>query len=222
MIHDIFKHTRINAAKLKAYGFTETDDGFLFGTGIFDGQFDMLVNITKNGGISAKVIDAASNEEYRLHLIEGSAGEFVGRVRTEFESVLCDVRDKCFDKEIFKSGQAKQVIEYVRRKYGDELEFLWKNYPTAAIWRRKDNAKWYGLITDIQKRKLGINSGEPVEIIDLRIEPSEIESVIDGERYFRGYHMNKKSWFTICLDSGVPTETVFRRIDQSYALALKK
>lgn len=39
------------------------------------------------------------------------------------------------------------AIEYVRKKYGDELEFLWTKFPDNAAWRRKDNRKWYGVLS---------------------------------------------------------------------------
>ncbi|MDR3176713.1 MAG: MmcQ/YjbR family DNA-binding protein [Desulfovibrio sp.] len=55
----------------------------------------------------------------------------------------------------------------------------------------------------------------------MRIKPEEIDTLIDGKRYFPGYHMNKKHWFTICLDGSVSTEEIFCRIDESFALARK-
>lgn len=222
MVKDIFKFTRANKAKLKNYGFIETDKGYRYDTAILDGQFTLFVDITENGEVSAKVIDVKSQDEYILHLIEGSAGEFVGKVKADFERVLTDIRDNCFEKDIFKSQQAKQVIEYIRTRYGDELEFLWEKLSTTAVWRRKDNKKWYGILFVLPKSKLGVNSDEVVEIIDLRIDPSEIKEVVDNKHYFAGYHMNKNSWFTICLDNSVPTKTVFDWIDKSYKLALKK
>jgi predicted DNA-binding protein (MmcQ/YjbR family) len=50
----------------------------------------------------------------------------------------------------------------------------------------------------------------------------EIDVVVDGKKYYPGYHMNKKHWVTICLDGSVPIEEVFRRIDESYGLAAGK
>ncbi len=34
--------------------------------------------------------------------------------------------------------------------------------------------------------------------------------------------MNKKHWYTICLDETVPDEELFERIDKSFELAKKK
>ena len=38
--------------------------------------------------------------------------------------------------------------------YCDELEFLWQKFPDNAVWRRKDNKKWYGALLTVSKEKL--------------------------------------------------------------------
>lgn len=114
------------------------------------------------------------------------------------------------------------LIEYVREKYGDELEFLWEKFDDNAIWRRKDNGKWYGLILKVSARKLGLNSDEVIEITDVRAKPEEIERIIDGEKYLLAYHMNKVHWLTMRLDGSVSLEELCRRLDESYELAKKK
>ncbi len=73
----------------------------------------------------------------------------------------------------------------------------------------------------LSKRKLGFDSDEVVEIIDLRIDPDVLPSLVDGNRYFAGYHMNKKKWFTMCLDGSVTAEEVCGWIDKSYEIAAK-
>lgn len=221
MIRDIFKFKKANAQKLKEYGFSATDGGYSLRTFILNGLFEMRVSV-KDGEVGTMLTDCESGEEYRLHLIEGSNGEFVGKVKAEYEAVLSDIRDKCFDEEIFKNAQSKQVIQYIENRYGDRLEFLWESSPSTAVWRRTDNRKWYGAIFVLQKSKLGFSGGGETEIIDLRADPTAIESLVDNVSYFRGYHMNKKSWITIMLDGSIPTQTVFDRIDESYLLALKK
>lgn len=85
--------------------------------------------------------------------------------------------------------------------------------------RRKDNKKWYGALLTVSRRKLGIDSDEIVEIIDLREEPDVLEKLIDNTRYYSGWHMNKKHWFTVVLDGSVLPDEIFRRLDKSYMLA---
>ena len=133
--------------------------------------------------------------------------------------VLQDIADKCYETEIFKSKQALEIISYIRQKYGDELEFLWERLSDNAVWRRKDNDKWYGVLLSLPRRKLGIKSDEIVEIIDLKGEPEALKSLIDNKHYYPGWHMNKKHWYTIILDGSVSLDEICHRIDASYLLA---
>ena len=64
-----------------------------------------------------------------------------------------------------ESKQSKELIDYIRKTYGDELEFLWKKFPKNAIWRRKDTQKWYGIVLTVSKKKLGLPDDESVEIL---------------------------------------------------------
>ena len=218
MVNDLFKFKKANLNKLEVYGFVKKDDKFEYKTTILDGQFTLFVFIGGSDEISTKLIDNASEEEYVLHLT-GGVGEFVGSIRTEIENILTEISERCFEMNVHKSEQAKEIMDYVREKYGDELEYLWEKFPTDAIWRRKDNKKWYGLIMTISKRKLGVSSDEVVEIMDVRSSPEIIEAMVDNKNYFKGYHMNKKHWITFCLDGSIDSSQIFSMIDASYKLA---
>ena len=113
-------------------------------------------------------------------------------------------------------------MQYVSGKYDTSLEFLWKKFPDNAIYRRKDNQKWYAAILTVARNKIGLNGSDKIEILDLRIDPMQMEQTIDNKRYFPGYHMNKKNWYTICMDGSVGNDEIFKRIDISYELAKKK
>ncbi|MDR0198786.1 MAG: MmcQ/YjbR family DNA-binding protein [Methanomassiliicoccaceae archaeon] len=119
---------------------------------------------------------------------------------------------------VFKSEYAKQVILYVRERYRDELQFLWAKFSKNAVFRRKDNQKWYAAMLVLEKSKLGAASKDIVDIINLRVPQEDIDDLLDGIRYFPGFHMNKDNWITICLDGSVPAEEIFDRIDESYYL----
>lgn len=211
-----------NYKKLLYYGFKCDGQCYGYITNILNGQFEMRVNIDgKSGEVKTELIDAGSGEPYTLHLVEDAGGAFVGEVREAFESVLSEIAEKCFESDVFKGEVAHFVIEYVREKYGDELEFLWSGFPSNAVWRRKDNKKWYAAMLTVSKAKLGLNSDEVVSVIDLRIDPEVLPDLVDGIKYFRGYHMNKKHWFTMCLDGSVSAEEICGWIDKSYVLAKK-
>ena len=221
IVNSIFRGRKLNLPKLSAYGFLENDGTYSYHTVLPYSGFSMVVKITRDGLVKATVIDTETNEPYTLHLADGAKGSFVAGVKMEYEQVLTDIAEECFEPDIFKSTQTKAVIEYVRETYGDELEFLWTKFPDNAVWRRKDTQKWYGVILTVSRRKLGLSSDEVTEIIDLRIEPEQMDVTVDNKKYFPGWHMNKRNWYTIILDGSISTEEICRKIDKSYRLARK-
>lgn len=90
------------------------------------------------------------------------------------------------------------------------------------MFRRKDTRTWYGAILTVSRTKLGFDSDELVEIINLRMQPEQLAKTIDNKRYLPGYHMNKDNWFTMVLDGSVDTEEIFSHIGDSYIIAAQK
>lgn len=204
--------------KLEEFGFQNNKKEWIYEEEICDAQFKVVIYISQNKMYS-KVIDLFNEEEYLLVDVQDSVGEFVGKVREEYELILQDFLKVCTIPNVFQSKQAQQVIQYVREKYQDELEFLWKKLPEAAIWRNKVNQKWYGVIMKISERKLGLNSDKIVDVIDLRC--GKEEQIVDNQKIFPGYHMNKRSWITIKLDGTMKMQEIYERIDISYAINVK-
>ena len=193
MFEDIFNRRKMNINKLMNYGFESKENYWIYDTTIMNSVFTLHISVMENGDVDTDLIEKETNEPYILYKTNAS-GTFVGEVRTEIEKVLRKIADKCFDFSVFKMEQTLKIIDYVRVTYADELEFLWTKFPDNAIWRRKDNNKWYGAILTVSRNKLGFPSNEVVEIIDLRLEKELMPKTVDYERYFPGWHMNKKSY----------------------------
>lgn len=221
VIHTIFKDKKMNHGKLLAYGFKKSNNGFFLEKPLREEDFILNVMVSSKGEVTTEIIDTALNEPYTLHLAGGASGSFVGGIRLQYEAILTDIAENCFDSDIFKKEMTGRLITYVREQYGDELEFLWKSSPNNAVWRRKDTKKWYAVLLTVQGEKLGIDSDGTVEILDFRVEPGELEKLVDYKMYYPGYHMNKKHWCTIILDGSVEFEEICGRIGDSYLLAVK-
>ena len=215
-----FKNKKLNREKLLSNGFELDGENFVRRQEILN-QMTLTIRIDGRGGVATEIIDA-DGEPYTLHLVEVASGSFVGSVKNSYEKILADVAAQCFDNENFKSAQALKVVEHIRKKFSDEPEFLWEKYPNYAVFRRKDNRKWYAVIMNVPKNKLGLDGAEELEILNLRVEPAELDKIFDGEKYFRGRHMNKKSWLTLRLDDCLTFEEISARLEKSYRLAKKK
>ncbi len=215
------KNKNIDNEKLLKYGFNKIDDNYIFESLICDEHFKVIVEISKQKQIS-KVIDLSMNEEYILVDVKNSSGDFVSKVKKEYENILDDIFQNCFTPNVFKSNQAKEIIKYVKNKYNDNLEYLWQKFPNNAVWRNKENNKWYGILLVVSEKKLGIESDKIIDIIDLRYQKDNIKTIIDNKKIFKGYHMNKDNWITIKLDESVDIKNILTLIDNSYNLSLKK
>ncbi len=222
IISGIFKNRMVNFDKLIEYGFEKNADGYLYSNVLNGTDFILTVSVDFNGNVLTKIIDPAFDEPYTLHLISGAVGSFVSNVKSRYEEILFEIAEKCYEPDVFKSVTSKQVISYLKKTYGDEPEYLWKKFTNNAVWRRKDNRKWYCILLTVSKRKLGLNSDETVEILDFRVLPERLQKLIDNQKYYPGYHMNKKHWATVILDGSVEFSEICDRINDSYLLACKK
>ncbi len=223
IIDEIFKDKRCDKKRLTTFGFSPANDGsYEYVEEILNGQFLLTVKIGRSGKIEAEVIEAEFRDKYSLHLVPNATGQFVTSVKNEYCRVLKSIVQNCFVPDYFKSPQSKRVIEHIRKKYGDEPQYLWKKFPANAVFRRSDNAKWYGALLVVPKRKIGLESDGKIDILDLRADEEFIDSHIDGKKYFRGYHMNKRHWITVCMDGSVSMSEIKDRIADSYAIAGKR
>lgn len=222
----VFGYLAPDAQKLLDYGFELSGGTYTLRTRLLDNSMTLNVFVVGDS-VSSRVYDDETGDEYTLHTVEGAVGEFVGRVRSEYESALSDIARKCFYKKVFKDEQVYKILEYARKTWGDEPEFLWDDTPDCCVLRRKDTKKWYAVILTAKAEKLGLNAADFLQgdgkavLLDIRALPEEIDKLVDGVKYFNGYHMNKKHWLTIPLNGVIPSAEIFTRLENSYALAKK-
>ena len=218
----IFKNKKLSVAKAEKAGFDKQNGAFVFERKIVDDQ--LLCKITfSEKDVKCQIIDLANDLPYTLFLVDSAQGAFVGQVRKEYEKILALIVEACYDENIFKTENFAKINAYIERKYDGKLEFLWEKFPNNAIWRRKDNRKWYAAILTTTKDK--ICEGQPkeeVELLLLRIRQEELEKEINNNTIFPGYHMNKKHWISVLLNIHQDLEHIYKLIDDSFVLAGKK
>lgn len=212
---EIFGNAKCIEDKLLQYGFTKTSDIYVYKCGIFNNEFTLIVEINNSSEVNTSLIENSFKEPYIIYKVPTSQGEFVGKIKKEVSLILEDIKNKCFISSIAISIQTKDVIQYVKDKYGDEPEYLWEKFKETAAIRKKDNKKWYGLICKIPANKLNINNDNLIDVLIVRGDPIEI----DNQNIFAGWHMNKKSWISLVLDNRLSNEEVFKIIDKSYLKA---
>ena len=111
-----------------------------------------------------------------------------------------------------------RVLEIAAAQYHTEPEHLWAKYPEDVVLRHSSNRKWYALIMNVHRSKLGFEEDSYVDILDVKVDPVMADSFRLKEGILPGYHMNKGSWITILLDGTVPMDLIELLLDTSYEL----
>lgn len=212
----IFKKYSADTAKLIAYGFVFEDNQYRYSQNIYNNAFRVDVTIDNRGQVSGKVIELDFDEEYSNFRIKGEAGGFSGKIREEFERLLRDIRNHCFDKKPFISDQANRIANVIYEKYHDQPVFTWDKFPGYGVFKNQNNEKWYALIMNVNRGKID-QGNEEVEIIDVKLSVEKIEKLLLKKGYFKAYHMNKHHWLSIILDDTVSDGEILDCIAESHS-----
>ena len=111
----------------------------------------------------------------------------------------------------------QQILQYVKEKYGTVSQHLWLKYPDYEVLRHEGEGKWYGIIMDVPRKKIGLEGDGTIDILVLKGKPDDIIHICDMKGFAPAYHMNKKHWFTAVL-SEAEDSAVWGMIDKSYEL----
>ena len=212
---------RLMMEKLEPFGFRFDNGLYTYEQGLLNEAFQLFVRVSEGGTVSTLLIDADSGEPYILHLVKNAQGAFVGEVRAAYQEVLNHIGEACGEHGTFHGAYVEELLCYVQDTYGDVIEYPWKDMDAAVI-RSHITRKWYAVFMKIHPSKIGLGGSQPIRIMDLHGTAEQVATLVDGKRYFPGYHMNRKYWYTICLDGSVPMEELRERIDESFRLSQPK
>ena len=112
----------------------------------------------------------------------------------------------------------KEIFAYVKYKFNTTPIYKWMKHPNYAVLQHERSGKWYGLIMNIPKSKIGLGEEEMIDIINVKCDPDMREFLRNEEGILPAYHMNKEHWLTIVLESSFPKEEIYNLIDISYKL----
>ena len=120
----------------------------------------------------------------------------------------------------------KKLFTYIKKNYKASPEYPWSKYATSAVFRHSDNKKWFALVMDVSREKLGLpedNGDGVVTAINLKVDdPIFRDMIIQEDGIMPAYHMNKQHWITVLLDGTVPEERVYELLEMSYLATAPK
>lgn len=111
-----------------------------------------------------------------------------------------------------------KLLSYIEETYGAVGENLFAKYPSFRVFRHSSNRKWFAVIMQIPKEKLGIPGGGEIRVVNVKCDTRLIGSFRQEQGIFPAYHMSKAHWLTVALDGTVEDDKIKFLIDMSYDL----
>ncbi len=213
---EIFQRKKVNWESLVSFGFVLKDSEYDYRTTFMNDDFEAHIHIHSDGSVSGKVYDTETGDEYSNIRVKSARGAFVMQVREEYQKILQNIADSCFISKYFVSEQANRMTQFINEKYGTVPEFLWERTPSDGIFRHSENQKWYGLIMHIPYERLNKERQGMVEVLNVKIDLAERETLLRNEGCYPAYHMNKKHWMTVVLDDTLTDQEIITYVESSY------
>ena len=103
----------------------------------------------------------------------------------------------CWEEEFGKSEVGDEMMnrkgleEYIQNNYSAEPDYPWIKYPNYVVFRHQNNKKWFALIMDVSKNKLGLQEDNILDVVNFKCSPILLGSLLDEKGFFPAYHMSK-------------------------------
>lgn len=116
-----------------------------------------------------------------------------------------------------------KIYKYIKKEYGYDPEYPWEKYSGNAVFRHKDNKKWFALVMNVSRDKLGLDGNGEVDVMNVKIDdPVFLNILLHQKGYVAAYHMNKNYWISVLLDGSVSLSDIYSFIDFSFVATASK
>ena len=115
-----------------------------------------------------------------------------------------------------------ELEAFISEMYNADADYPWLKYPNYEVFRHCNNQKWFALIMDVPRNKLGLQGDKPLDVVNFKCDPLLIGSLREEQGFFPAYHMSKNSWITVALDGSVSDDKIKMLLDMSYQATAAK
>lgn len=114
--------------------------------------------------------------------------------------------------------KCSEIFGYAEKKYNAKPDYPFEKYPRYAVLRHSGGHRWFGLVMNVAKDRLGLKGEEEVEVINVKCHPDKVHCLKILPGFRPAYHMNKEHWLTVLLDGSVSKDEVLALLDESHEL----
>ena len=106
-------------------------------------------------------------------------------------------------------------LDYCLDTYGTAADYPFDEDFETAVLRHTGSRKWYALVMRISRRKVGIDSDEVVDVVNLKLPLEMFGSFGAADGVYPAYHMNKLHWISVLLPNA-PDDVVQFLVNVSF------
>lgn len=110
----------------------------------------------------------------------------------------------------------QELKALIKENYGVTADHPWMRSPKHEVFRHDSNKKWFALIMDVPRSKLGLQGNELIDVVNFKYDQFLLGSLLKEKGFFPGYHMNKSYWISVALDGSAPDDKIRMLLDMSY------
>ncbi len=115
-----------------------------------------------------------------------------------------------------------QLEEYIAETFNAEPEHPWAPDTDHTVFRHRDNRKWFAVVMEIPRGRLGLDGEGGICIVNLKCDPVMIGSLLCEDGMYPAWHMNKSHWISAAADDCPDDERLKFLIDLSFDLTAEK
>ena len=116
----------------------------------------------------------------------------------------------------------EEFVAYISNEYGISEECPWAQYPSYSVFRHPSNRKWFAVVMDVPRNRLGLDGTDPLVIANLKADPLLLDALRKEPGFFPAYHMSKTHWISVALDASVENDKIKMLLALSYDITAPK
>lgn len=93
----------------------------------------------------------------------------------------------------------QDLFDFCLDKYATSPDYPFDEDFETAVMRHTDSRKWYAIVMKVSRRKLGFDSDEIIDVVNLKLPTEMFGSFGAQDGVYPAYHMNKLHWVSVLL-----------------------
>ena len=93
----------------------------------------------------------------------------------------------------------QEFLGYCIDTYGTSPDYPFDDLFESAVFRHRDNRKWYAIVMKVSRCKFGFDSDELIDVVNLKLPTEMFGSFGVADGVYPAYHMNKLHWISVLL-----------------------